>query len=59
MVQSQVLAAEEVVPGAPYQIDLSDLREGSGAAAIGRNATRVVPNAQTQLPMFPKRGWAE
>ena len=53
LIQSQVLAAEQVVPGAPFQIKVSDLRGERVAAAIRRKATPCRADAQTELPMFP------
>jgi DNA invertase Pin-like site-specific DNA recombinase len=53
LIQSQVLAAEQVVPGAPFQIKVSDLRGERVAVAIRQKATPCRAEAQTELPMFP------
>jgi len=52
LIQSQVLAAEQVVPGAPFQIKGSDLRVERVAVAIRRKATPCRAEAQTKLQMF-------
>jgi excisionase family DNA binding protein len=53
LIQSQVLAAEQVVPGAPFQIKLSDLRGERIAVAIRRKAAPYRAEVQTELQMFP------
>src|SRR5689334_16955077 len=49
-----ILAAEQVVPGAPYQIRAADLQNERVIAAIARTGRpcRVAP--ENQLPMFPE-----
>jgi excisionase family DNA binding protein len=53
LIQAGILPAEQVVPGAPYQIRGDDLQQERVAAAIGRTGRpcRIVP--ANQLPMFP------
>lgn len=53
LIQSQVLAAEQVVPGAPFQIKASNLRGECVTAAIRRKADPCRAEAQTELPIFP------
>lgn len=53
LIQSQVLAAEQVVPGAPFQIKVSNLRGECVTAAIRRKADPCRAEAQTELPIFP------
>jgi excisionase family DNA binding protein len=53
LIQSQILAAEQVVPGAPFQIKANDLQEERVAAAIRRKGAPCRADAQTELPMFP------
>ena len=52
LIKDAVLPAEQVVPGAPYQIRASDLQHDRVIAAIGRTAgpCRAVP--ENQLAMF-------
>ena len=53
LIKGGILPAEQVVPGAPYQIRADDLQQERVAAAIGRTGRpcRIVP--ENQLPMFP------
>ncbi len=53
LIKAGILPAEQVVPGAPYQIRADDLQQERVAAAIGRTGRpyRIVP--ANQLPMFP------
>jgi excisionase family DNA binding protein len=53
LIKGGILPAEQVVPGAPYQIRADDLQQERVAAAIGRTGRpcRIVP--ANQLPMFP------
>jgi excisionase family DNA binding protein len=53
LIKGGILPAEQVVPGAPYQIRVDDLQHERMAAAIGRTGRpcRIVP--ANQLPMFP------
>jgi excisionase family DNA binding protein len=52
LINDGILEAEQVVPGAPYQIRASDLQHEQVTAAIARTGRpcRVVP--ENQLPMF-------
>jgi len=54
LIRDSILSAEQVVPGAPYQIRAADLQDERVADAIGRTGRpcRAVP--QNQLPMFPE-----
>jgi excisionase family DNA binding protein len=53
LITDGILPAEQVVPGAPYQIRADDLQQERAAAAIERTGRpcRIVP--ANQLPMFP------
>jgi len=53
LIQAGILPAEQVVPGAPYQIRADDLQQEQVAAAIARTGRpcRVIP--ANPLPMFP------
>jgi len=53
LIQAGILPAEQVVPGAPYQIRADDLQQEQVAAAIARTSRpcRVIP--ANPLPMFP------
>jgi excisionase family DNA binding protein len=53
LIKERVLAAEQVVPGAPYQIRACDLEDERVIAAIGRTARPCRVNPESQLPMFP------
>jgi excisionase family DNA binding protein len=46
------LAAEQVVPGAPYQIRATDLRNESVTAFLARKGRPCRANVENQLPMF-------
>jgi DNA invertase Pin-like site-specific DNA recombinase len=54
LIKDGILSAEQVVPGAPYQIRATDLQDERVAAAIARTGRpcRAVP--ENQLPMFPE-----
>jgi len=54
LITDRILSAEQVVPGAPYQIRASDLWDECVVAAIARTGRpcRVFP--ESQLPMFPE-----
>ena len=47
------LAADQVVPGAPYEIRASDLRDERVIGAIERTSRPCRINLENQLPMFP------
>lgn len=52
LIKTKVLSAEQVVPGAPYQIRASDLASATVQAAIARKARPCrIADAET-LPMF-------
>jgi excisionase family DNA binding protein len=53
LIDSGLLAAEQVVPGAPYQIRASDLKDERVIAAAGRNEHPCRSNSKDQLSMFP------
>jgi excisionase family DNA binding protein len=52
LIKDRVLAAEQVVPGAPYQIRASDLRDQRVIAAVGRKGRPCHVDRENQLPMF-------
>jgi excisionase family DNA binding protein len=52
LIKDGVLAAAQVVPGAPYQIRATDLRDGRVTAAIGRTARPCRADPDNQLAMF-------
>ena len=49
LIKDAVLPAEQVVPGAPYQIRASDLQHDRVIAAIGQQPVRVAPFRRTNL----------
>ena len=53
LIKDRVLAAEQVVPGAPYQIRAADLQDDRIAAAIGGKGCPCRSDPENQLPMFP------
>ncbi len=52
LIKDRVLAAEQVVPGAPYQIRATDLRTERVINAIGRAGRPCRVDYPNQLPMF-------
>jgi len=52
LIQAGVLPAEQVVPGAPYQIRASDLQSERVRQAMGRKGGPCHLEAQNQIPMF-------
>src|SRR3712207_5589303 len=52
LIRDGVLAAEQVVPGAPYQIRATDLRDERVTAAIGRTGRPSRVDHENQLAMF-------
>ena len=52
LIQAGVLPAEQVVPGAPYQIRASDLQSERVRQAMGRKGGPCHLEAQNQMPMF-------
>ena len=54
LVKDGILPAEQVVPGAPYQIRADDLQDQRVAAAIGRTGRPCRVASENQLPMFPE-----
>ena len=52
LIKDGILAAEQVVPGAPYQIRTTDLRDERVTTAIGRTARPYRADPENQLPMF-------
>lgn len=57
LIKDQILAAEQVVPDAPYQIRMRDLQTEEVTAAIARKHRPCRVNAEGQLPLF--RGASE
>ena len=53
LIKAGVLRAEQVVPGAPFQILAADLAAPPVVAAIGRKGCPCHLSADDQLPMFP------
>lgn len=53
LIGSGLLAAEQVVPGAPYQIRAADLQDARIIAAAGRKGSPCRLDPQNQLSMFP------
>jgi len=53
LIHDRVLAAEQVVPGAPYQIKADDLRDDRVAAALKRSGHPRRAEHQSELPIFP------
>jgi excisionase family DNA binding protein len=54
LIRGRVLAAEQVVRGAPYQIRASDLRDERVTAALQRKAHPCRGGQREQIPMFPE-----
>jgi excisionase family DNA binding protein len=54
LIKDRILTAEQVVPGAPYQIRAAELQDERVAAAIGRTGRPYRVTLETQLPMFPE-----
>ncbi len=52
LIHDRVLAAEQVVPGAPYQIKASDLRSDQVTDAVRRRTRPCRGRQQNELPMF-------
>ena len=52
LIKDGILAAEQVVPGAPYQIRTTDLRDERVTTATGRTARPYRADPENQLPMF-------
>ena len=53
LIQEGVLPASQVVPGAPYQIQASDLRNERVGAALKRKGRPCRGQRHNQLSMFP------
>jgi excisionase family DNA binding protein len=53
LIKAGTLRAEQVVPGAPFQIRAADLDAPSVVEAVGRKARPCHIDAGNQLPMFP------
>jgi excisionase family DNA binding protein len=53
LIQDRILAAEQVVPGAPYQIKASDLRTERVVAAIAAKGRPCRAEHENQLSIFP------
>jgi len=52
LIKTKILAAAQVVPGAPYQIRASDLEADDVKAAIARKGRPCCITDQNTLPMF-------
>ncbi|MDK4716826.1 recombinase family protein [Rhizobium sp. CNPSo 4039] len=53
LIEAKILPAEQVVPGAPYQILAADLNSDAVVRAMGRNGGPCHLETQNQIPMFP------
>ena len=53
LIKDRILAAEQVVPGAPYQISVSDLEDERVTTALGRKGRPCRTEPERQIPMFP------
>ncbi|EGY01500.1 recombinase [Nitrospirillum viridazoti Y2] len=54
LIKNGILPAEQVVPGAPYQIRASDLQDERVITAIRRTSRPCRGESENQLPMFPE-----
>ena len=54
LIKDGILAAEQVVPGAPYQIQAADLQDKRVTAAMARTGRPCRVTPENQLPMFPE-----
>ncbi len=52
LIKDGILTAEQVVPGAPYQIRASDLHNDSVTRSLARNSRPCRVNPEIQLPIF-------
>jgi len=53
LIDAGVLPAQQVVPGAPYQIKAADLQDARVVKVIGRKGRPCRLSATNQIPMFP------
>jgi len=53
LIKAGILRAQQVVPGAPFQISAADLDAPSVVEAAGRKGRPCHIGANIQLPMFP------
>jgi len=53
LIHDRVLAAEQLVPGAPYQIKAADLRDDRVTATLKRSGHPRRAGHQSELPIFP------
>lgn len=53
LIREGILPAEQVVPGAPWQIQATDLETDAGLTALAHKSRPRHAPAQGQLPMFP------
>jgi DNA invertase Pin-like site-specific DNA recombinase len=53
LIEAGILPAEQVVPGAPYQIRASDLQTERVVRAMGRKGRPYHLDPENQIPMFP------
>ena len=54
LIKDRILPAEQVVPGAPYQIRASDLEDQRVTAALRRKGRPYRIDSENQIPMFPE-----
>jgi DNA invertase Pin-like site-specific DNA recombinase len=53
LIKGGILAAQQVVPGAPYQIRTTDLQSDSVSASLNRTAHPCRASSDNQMSMFP------
>ena len=53
LINDRVLAAEQVVAGAPYQIRARDVEDERVIAALGRTSCPCRVDRENQIPLFP------
>jgi hypothetical protein len=53
LIREGILPADQVVPGAPYQIKASDLRDHRVATALARKTGPCRGDRQAGLPIIP------
>ena len=54
LIKDRILAAEQVVPGAPFQIRAGELEDVRVIAALGRKGRPYRTEPEDQIPMFPE-----
>ena len=54
LIKDHILAAKQVVPGAPFQIHAGELEDERVIAALGRKGRPYRTEPENQIPMFPE-----